>query len=74
MILLEIGSDGLMTIVLFFAFLMFGPPLILIILAVRAHMKGQRDSNYSSNRAKVYVILAGIYLTISLGICGGMIN
>jgi len=63
MIPLEVGNlDGL---VYFFVLIMFGPALVLLIIGLLLRKK-------SKKAAKVFYILAGIYLLVSLGICGGL--
>ena len=44
--------------------LMFGPALILLVLGIVFKNKDNRKA------AKVFFILAGVYLLISLGTCG----
>lgn len=62
---LEVGNlDGL---VYFFALIMLGPALLLFGIGLLL-----RKSNKKA--AKVLYILAGIYLLVSLGICGGLMG
>lgn len=61
---LEVGNlDGLFAIILL---IMLGPSLVLFIVGLAV-----RKSNKKA--AKVLYILAGVYLLVSLGICGGLI-
>ena len=63
---LEVGNlDGLVT---FLFALMFGPAIVLIIIGFILR------SNEKKKAAKVFFILAGVYLLISLGICGGLMT
>lgn len=63
MILLEGGNfDGL--VYLLFA-IMLGPPVLLILIGFLIKKK----DSYS---AKVFFVLAGLYLVIGLGFCGSM--
>lgn len=45
--------------------IMFGPALLFLIIGLCVKKKNKKA-------AKVLYILAGIYLIISLGVCGGM--
>ncbi|EAR02851.1 hypothetical protein [Maribacter sp. HTCC2170] len=63
---LEVGNlDGLVAILFL---IMFGPAIVLVIIgfALRANEK--------KKASKVLFILAGVYLLISLGICGGLMG
>lgn len=63
--ILEVGNlDGLVVII---ALIMFGPALLLAIIGFIVFKKHKKA-------AKVLWILAGIYLLVSLGICGAMIG
>ena len=63
--LLEVGNlDGLFVLILL---IMLGPALLLFGIGLAL-----RKSNKKA--AKVLYILAGVYLLISLGICGGLIG
>lgn len=65
MILLEVGNlAGLVVLLLS---IMFGPPILLTIFGI-SNMKKNRK------KAKVFFILAGIYLLVGLGICGAIIS
>ena len=62
---LEVGNlDGL---VYFFAVIMFGPALLLLGIGLLIRKKNHKA-------AKIFYILAGVYLLISLGICGGLMG
>ena len=61
---LEVGNlDGL---IYFFALIMIGPPIVLAIIG------GILSANKKKKAAKVFYILAGVYLLISFGACGLM--
>ena len=60
---LEVGGlEGLLILILL---IMFGPALILLIIGLVLRKNNKKA-------AKVLYILAGVYLLISLGICGGL--
>ena len=60
---LEVGNlDGL---VYLFALIMFGPALLFLVIGLLIRKKNPKA-------AKVFYILAGVYLLVSLGICGGL--
>ena len=64
-VLLEVGNlDGL---VLILVAIMLGPAIILTIIGAAVFKKNKKA-------AKVLFILAAVYLLISLGICGALIN
>ena len=63
---LEVGNlDGFFTLILL---VMFGPALLFLIVGFILRSQQKRKA------AKVFFILAGVYLLISLGICGGIIG
>ena len=63
---LEVGNlDGLVVILFL---IMFGPALILLICGFILRSKENKKA------AKVFFILAGVYLLISLGVCGGLLG
>ena len=63
---LEVGNlDGLF-LVLFL--IMFGPALIFLIIGFILKFKAKKKA------AKIFFILAGVYLLISLGVCGGIMG
>ncbi|RKR14837.1 hypothetical protein CLV91_0917 [Maribacter vaceletii] len=63
---LEVGNlDGLAT--LLFA-IMFGPSILFIIVGVILR------ANQKTKAGKTFFILAGVYLLISLGVCGGIMS
>ena len=63
MIFLEVGNlDGLVYLILA---IMFGPAILLAIIGF-AIMKNNKKT------AKVFFILAAVYVIISLGLCGGL--
>ncbi|WP_299223464.1 hypothetical protein [uncultured Psychroserpens sp.] len=62
--LLEIGNlDGLVLLILA---IMFGPAILLTIIGLAVLKKNKKA-------AKVLFIIAAVYVTISLGICGALI-
>ena len=64
-IVLEVGNlDGLIS--LMFA-LMFGPAILLFIIAIIFNVKNKKKT------AKIFWILGVVYLIISFGICGSLI-
>ncbi|WP_299318196.1 hypothetical protein [uncultured Maribacter sp.] len=64
--ILEVGNlDGLAT---FLFLVMFGPAILFIIIgAILFYYKKKKAG-------KVFMILAGVYCLISLGICGAMLS
>ena len=63
-IVLEVGNlDGLIS--LMFA-LMFGPAILLFIIAIIFYVKNKKKT------AKIFWILGVVYLIISFGICGSL--
>ncbi|WP_298478367.1 hypothetical protein [uncultured Maribacter sp.] len=63
---LEVGNlDGL---VAFLFALMFGPAILLLIIGFILRSKRKYKAG------KVLFILAGIYLLVSLGVCGGLMG
>ncbi|PIB39361.1 hypothetical protein [Maribacter sp. 4G9] len=61
---LEVGNlDGLFVLIIL---IMFGPAILLGIIGVVLISQNKKKSG------KVFVILAGVYLLVSLGICGSM--
>ena len=67
MILLEISGDALMGLVVMILVIMFGPPLLFLILGLVLRRK-------NAKRAKVFFIISGVYLLIAGGICGTLMN
>ncbi|MFA9187184.1 hypothetical protein AAGV33_06280 [Flavobacterium sp. FBOR7N2.3] len=64
MIALEVGNlDGLFLILVL---IMIGPPVLLAII-------GFAVKKNNSKAAKVFFILAALYLLIGLGICGSLL-
>ncbi|WP_291867220.1 hypothetical protein [Maribacter sp.] len=63
---LEVGNlDGLVT---FLFAIMFGPAIVLIIIGLILRGKEKPKAG------KVLFILAGVYLLVSLGVCGGLMG
>ncbi|SHI47134.1 hypothetical protein SAMN04488513_101389 [Pseudozobellia thermophila] len=59
---LEVGNlDGLVTLLFL---IMFGPAIVFLIIGVVLLSKQKKKPG------KIFVILAGVYLLISLGVCG----
>ncbi|ASV30260.1 hypothetical protein [Maribacter cobaltidurans] len=62
---LEVGNlDGLFVLILL---IMFGPAALLGIIGIILMTKNKKKAG------KIFMILAGVYLLISLGVCGSMI-
>jgi hypothetical protein len=62
---LEVGNlDGLFVLILL---VMFGPAILLGIIGAILMAKNKKKGG------KIFMILAGVYLLISLGVCGTMI-
>ncbi|TDT46277.1 hypothetical protein CLV90_0324 [Maribacter spongiicola] len=62
--ILEVGNlDGLVVLIFL---IMFGPALLFIIIGAILFY------NKKKKAGKVFMILAGVYCLISLGICGSM--
>ncbi|MFX0556092.1 hypothetical protein ACOCEA_04805 [Maribacter sp. CXY002] len=60
----EVGNlDGLFAFILF---IMFGPALLFFIIGIILMSQQKKKAG------KIFMILAGIYLLISLGVCGTM--
>jgi hypothetical protein len=64
--LVEGNMDGLGALIAAIFFVGFGIPIILGIIGLVYRANGKK------NTAKVLLIISGIYLLISLGICGSM--
>ena len=63
---LELGNlNGLVT---FLFAIMLGPPLVLLSIGIILTSKKKKKV------AKVFFILAGVYLLVGLGICGGLMG
>lgn len=63
--ILEVGNlDGLVVLIFL---IMFGPALLFLIIG------GILFSNKKKKAGKVFMILAGVYLLVSLGVCGTML-
>lgn len=63
---IEVGNlDGLVT---FLFALMFGPAILLLIIGFILRGNGKLKAG------KVFFILAGVYLLVSLGVCGGLMG
>ncbi|TMM59027.1 hypothetical protein FEE95_06225 [Maribacter algarum] len=62
---LEVGNlDGIVVLIVL---VMFGPALLFLIIGLVIRKK-------NSKAAKVFYIIAGVYLLVSLGICGSLIS
>lgn len=62
---LEVGNlDGLFVLILL---IMFGPAALLGIIGILLMTKNKKRAG------KIFMILAGVYMLISLGVCGSMI-
>jgi len=63
---LEVGNlDGLVAMIFL---IMFGPAAVLFIVGIILLSKGKKKAG------KILMILAGVYLLVSLGICGAMMG
>ncbi|MCK0189711.1 hypothetical protein [Arenibacter sp. F20364] len=63
---LEVGNlDGLFVILLL---IMFGPAILLMVIGFILRSKQKRKAG------KVLFILAGVYMLISLGVCGALLG
>lgn len=62
---LEVNLDGL---VYFLALIMFGPALLFLIIGIVLFTKEKKKGG------KIFMILAGVYLIISLGTCGVLVT
>ncbi|MFD0799651.1 hypothetical protein ACFQZJ_19435 [Maribacter chungangensis] len=60
---LEVNLDGL---VYFLGLIMFGPALLFLIIGAILFSKEKKKGG------KIFMILAGVYLIISLGTCGAL--
>ncbi|WP_299431132.1 hypothetical protein [uncultured Maribacter sp.] len=63
---LEVGN--LYGLVTFLFALMFGPAILLLIIGFILRGKGKLKAS------KAFFILAGVYLLVSLGVCGGLMG
>lgn len=63
---LEVGNLG--GLVVLIVLVMFGPALLFLIIGIVLSTKQKKKV------AKVFFILAGVYLLVSLGICGGLMT
>lgn len=62
----EVGNlDGLVVLIVL---VMFGPALLFLIIGTILYFKQKKKA------AKVFFILTGVYLLISLGVCGGLMG
>jgi len=61
---LEVGNLG--GLVFLILLIMFGPALLFLIIGFI--LRGKKNKK----AAKIFFILAGVYLLISLGVCGSM--
>ncbi|WP_289645255.1 hypothetical protein [Maribacter aestuarii] len=64
--ILEVGNlDGLVVLIFL---VMLGPPALLLLTGIILILKKKKTAG------KVFCILAGVYLLVSLGICGAMLG
>ncbi len=64
---LEFTGGGLDGLFLIFGLIMFGPAILFLIIGAILYNKKKKI-------AKILFILAGVYLLISLGVCGVMLS
>jgi hypothetical protein len=63
-IFLEVGNlDGLFAMILL---IMFGPAILFFTIGIILFLRQKKKAG------KIFMILAGVYLVISLGVCGSM--
>jgi len=63
---LEVGDlSGLVVLIVL---IMFGPALLFLVVGFILRSKQNKKA------AKIFFILAGVYLLVSLGICGGLMT
>lgn len=63
---LEVGNlDGLVALIFL---IMFGPALVLGLVGIILLVKEKKKLG------KIFLILAGVYLLVSLGVCGAMMG
>ncbi|MEJ8589834.1 hypothetical protein JSO54_01030 [Riemerella anatipestifer] len=63
MTILEAGNlNGLVALMMI---IMFGPPLLFSIIGILLRKKNPKVAN-------IFFILAGVYIIIGIGICGGL--
>ncbi|WP_350289569.1 hypothetical protein [uncultured Croceitalea sp.] len=64
--LLEVGNlDGLVVLIFL---ILFGPALLFLIIGIILYAKQKKKAG------KIFFILTGIYLLISLGVCGLLVS
>lgn len=56
-----------MGILLFIIFIMFGPPIIFLVLGLKVKDKDKKQ-------AKIFYIISVVYLIIGLGVCANALN
>ncbi len=57
-----------MSILFFIILIMFGPPIIFTVLGSKERSKNNKD------KAKIFYIIAAVYLLVGLGVCGYTLN
>ncbi|MEL6556739.1 MAG: hypothetical protein AAFQ94_01055 [Bacteroidota bacterium] len=60
-----IDTDTFLVMITVLFLVVFGPPIVLRIIAERYKRQG-------NDRAKIFFIMAGVYLLIASGICGAL--
>ncbi|MDL5510311.1 hypothetical protein QSE00_00690 [Arenibacter sp. M-2] len=65
-LLFEVGNLGGLVAILFL--IMFGPAVLLLVIGLILWSKKKKKTS------KILFILAGVYLLVSLGICGALVG
>lgn len=67
MILLEVSSEAIITLIVVAILMMLGPPVVFLIIGMVLYKKNR-------DRAKVFFILSGVYLLVALGVCASFMG
>tara|TARA_R110002050_G_scaffold237585_2_gene373633 strand:+ start:5948 stop:6166 length:219 start_codon:yes stop_codon:yes gene_type:complete len=65
-LLFEVGNLGGLVAILFL--IMFGPAVLLLVIGLILWSKKKKKTS------KILFILAGVYLLVSLGVCGALVG
>ncbi|MDX1766607.1 MAG: hypothetical protein R3294_01050 [Arenibacter troitsensis] len=63
---LEVGNLGGLVAILFL--IMFGPAILLLFIGLILRSKRKKKAG------KILIILAGVYMLVSLGVCGALVG